>query len=175
MDIIDYMTEEKQKSKKIEEIKEQLEQCEKQKAEYLAGWQRARADFINYKKEETERISSSIFYVYINIISKIMPILDDFERAEKEASKVLKDCQDSEIKKSFEGLLQTKKQIQDFLKSQKIEPIKAIGEKFDPNFHEAVEEVEEKDKETGIIIEEIQKGYTLEDKVIRPAKVKVVK
>ena len=141
-----------------------LEQCEKQKEEYLAGWQRARADFLNYKKEEMERISGLIVYAHEEILIKLLPILDDFDRAEKE----IKD------EASLKGVNQIKNQLQDLLKSYGIEEMKSLGQKFDPNFHEAVEQVEGKG-EFGIIIEETQKGYLIQGRVLRAAKVKVAK
>ena len=141
-----------------------LEQCEKQKEEYLAGWQRARADFLNYKKEEMERISGLIVYAHEEILIKLLPILDDFDRAEKE----IKD------EASLKGVNQIKNQLQDLLKSYGIEEMKSLGQKFDPNFHEAVEQVEGKG-EFGIIIEDTQKGYLIQGRVPRVAKVKVTK
>jgi len=151
------------------DLKKKLEDCQKKKDEYLAGWQRARADFLNYKKEEMERIKEILKYGNENLISKILPILDNFEKAEKEIP------DDKKNDKLLEGILQIKTQFQDFLKNQGIEEIKTTGEKFDPNFQEVVEEVEAKDKESGTIIEETQKGYTIHGKVVRPAKVKISK
>ncbi len=157
------------------EEKKALEKCQKEKEGYLAGWQRARADFLNYKKEEMERISGLVGYSQAEMILRILPILDNFDKAEKETSKVLNEHSCPELKDAVQGFLQIKTQIQDFLKSLGIEAIKSKGEKFDPNFHEAVETIKTKDKESGKIIEEIQKGYKLHNKVIRPAKVKVTK
>ncbi len=153
----------------IEELKKKLEECQKKRDEYLAGWQRARADFLNYKKEEMERIKEILKYGNENLILKILPILDNFELIEKKLPENLKNDE------NLKGVLQTKTQFQDFLKNQGIEEIKTIGEKFDPNFQEVVEEVEVKDKESGTIIEETQKGYILNGKVLRPAKVKIAK
>ncbi len=152
-----------------EELEKKLEECQKQKDEYLAGWQRSRADFLNYRKDELTRVGEILKYANLDLILKILPILDNFDLVEKNLPANLKN--DNNIK----GLLQIKTQILDFLKNQKIEEIKTLGEKFDPNFHEAVEEEEIKDKESGIVVEEIQKGYTLHGKVIRPAKIKVSK
>jgi molecular chaperone GrpE len=160
------MTDDKEK---IEELKKKGEECQKQKDEYLAGWQRARADFLNYKKEEMERFKEVLKYGNENLILKILPILDNFEKAEREIPDVQKND------KFLEGLFQIKTQIQDFLKNHGVEEIKTIGEKFDPNFMEVVGEVEVKDKKSGTMIEETQKGYLLNGKVIRPAKVKVAK
>ena len=161
----------------IEELKKKLEECEKLKDEYLAGWQRERADFLNYKREELERIGEILKYTNVGLILNILPILDNFEIAEKKLPEDLK--ADVNIK----GILQIKNQILDFLKNQGIEEIKTVGEKFDPNFHEAVEEIEPssakategKDIKSGIIVEEIQKGYKIHGKVLRPAKVRVAK
>lgn len=152
-----------------EELKKELEKCQSQKEQYLAGWQKARADFLNYKKEEIERLSEFLKYANEELILKILPILDNFEKAEKERPAELKDNQ------YLKGIFQIKRQLQDFLKNQGVEEIKINNEKFDPTFQEAVEEVEVKDQESGRIIEEVQKGYQLHGKVIRPAKVKVIK
>lgn len=151
------------------DLKKKLEDCQKKKDEYLAGWQRARADFLNYKKEEMERIKEILKYGNENLILKILPILDNFEKAEKEIPG------DKKNDKLLEGILQIKTQFQDFLKNQGIEEIKTVGEKFDPNFQEVVQEIEKADCESGTVIEETQKGYILNGKVIRPAKVKVAK
>ena len=154
---------------KIEELNKKLEENEKIKKEYLAGWQRSRADLLNYKKEETERIASILKYANEDLILKILLILDNIYIAENKIPDDLKN--NSWVK----GILQVKTQILDFLKNQGVDEIKALGEKFNPNFHEAIEEVDVQDKEQGIIIEEIQKGYKLQGKVIRPAKVRVTK
>ena len=153
----------------LDQLKKKLEECQKLKDEYLAGWQRERADLLNYKKEEMERIGEIIKYADVGLILKILPILDNFEIAEKKSLENLKN--DDNIK----GLLQIKTQLQDFLKNQGVEEIKSVGERFDPNFHEVVEEVETKEKESGIIIEEIQKGYKIHGRLLRPAKVRVAK
>ncbi len=152
-----------------EDLIARLKECQKLKKEYLDGWQRARADFLNYKKAETERISEILKYRVEELNSKILLILDNFNFAEKKLPKELEN--DEYIK----GIFQIKKQFQDFFKNQGIEEIKTIGEKFDPNFHEVIEEVESKDKKPGIIVSEIKKGYILHGKIIRPAKVKIAK
>jgi molecular chaperone GrpE len=163
------VSEEDKNKTDIEELKKKLEECERKASEYLAGWQRARADLLNYRKEELERVGELIKYADVGIILKILPILDNFEMAEKKLPENLKN--DENIK----GVLLIKNQIQDFLKSQDVEEIKSVGEKFDPNWHEVVEEIEKKDKEAGIIIEEIQKGYKIHGRLLRPARVKVAK
>lgn len=137
--------------------------------EYLAGWQRCQADFENYKKQETERVKKLLEYGAEDVALKILPILDNFELVEKNLPKELKDND------YIKGILQIKFQIQDILKSQGVEEIKGVGERFNPNLHEVIKEVEVKNKASGIITEEVQKGYKLNDKVIRPSKVKITK
>ena len=155
--------------KKIEDLEKKLKECQEQKDEYLAGWQRSRADFLNYKKEELERIEGIFKYANVDLILKALPILDNFYLVEKKLPENLRDNED------VKGIFQIKTQLQDFLKNQRVEEIKSVGEKFDPNFHEVVGAEELKDKEPGVIIEETQKGYILNGRVLRPAKVKVSK
>jgi molecular chaperone GrpE len=166
--------EKKEKELNLEELKKKLEECKKQKAEYLAGWQRSRADFLNYKKEEIERIEEILKYANEELILKFLPILDNFYLVEKKLPENLK--KDESVK----GILQVKIQILDLLKRQGVEEIKVkIGDKFNPNFQEAVEvesaSAEASADKAGTILEEIQKGYTLNGRVLRPAKVKVAK
>lgn len=134
-----------------------MEQDElKQKCEeYLNGWKRERADFLNYKKEEIERINALVKYANEEIILKLLPVLDNLCLATNH----IKD----------EGVLQIKKQLEDFLAKEGIEHIEVVGKPFDPNTMEAIEG----DGQT--VAEEVQRGYTLHGKLIRPAKVKVTK
>ncbi len=170
---------EEKKELTLEELRQKLEDCEKKKEEYLAGWQRTKADFLNYKREETERTGELLKYGSAEIFLKILPILDNFDVAihlnpasfKEEKSFDNQDKKDKVIK----GFLQIRKQLQDFLKEQGVEEIKSVGCKFDPNFHEVVEELKIQDKESGTIVQEIQKGYTMNGRLLRPAKVKVVK
>lgn len=156
------MTDDKEEKKELS-----LEECQKQRDEYLAGWQRARADLLNYKKEEMERFAEIMKYAGEEFILKILPVLDNFHLIEKNLSEDLK--RDESVK----GILQLRKQIEDFLKSQGVEEIDTGGKAFDPNFHEAVET--EEGEESGKIAEEVQKGYTIQGRILRPAKVKVIK
>jgi len=166
------------------DISRELEECQKLKDEYLTGWQRERADFLNYKKGELERVGEILKYADVGLVLKVLPILDNFEIAEKKLAENLKVDElrssspfaDARVNdENIKGLLQIKNQILDFLKNQGVEEIKSLGEKFNPNFQEIVEIVETKDKESGVVIEEIQKGYKIHGRLLRPAKVKVAK
>ena len=153
----------------LEDLKNKLEQCEKTRDEYLAGWQRAKADFLNYKKEESERLDGILVFIKAGWILKLLDIYDNFERAEKFIPAL---ANDSEWVK---GILQIENQFNNFLKEDGIEEIKAEGEKFNPEFHESIEEIEKEGAESGMIAEVLEKGYLLNGRVIRPVKVKVVK
>ena len=159
----------KEEAPPAEDLKKLLEDCQKQRDEYLAGWQRARADFLNYKKEEVERFKEIINFAGEEMILRVLPLLDNLYLAEKHLSDDLKDNE------YVKGLLQIKTQFLDFLKSQGIEPIEALGKKFDPQFHEVVKETELKDKESGTVVEEVQKGYLIGGKLLRPVKVIIAK
>lgn len=143
---------------KIEELKESLEKCEQEKEEYLSGWKRSRANFLNYKKGEQERLEKVKEEAKKGFILKILPVLDSFDRAEE----------NTELK---EGVQQIKKELQSILAREGVERIDT-SQKFDPNLHEAVEQLPS-DKEKGTIIEEVTAGYKYKDQVIRAAEVKV--
>jgi len=153
-----------------EDLKKQIEQCEKLKGQYLEGWQRTMAEFLNYKKEETERIGKILEYSIESLILKILPVLDSFELAEKKIPEDLR-----EKNEYVKGLLQIKKQLEAFLETQGVKKMECLGEKFNPRFHEIVEEVKVEGKEELVIIEEVEKGYFINNKILRPAKVKITK
>ena len=158
-----------EEEKTTEEAQEQLEKATKERDEYLAGWQRSRADLMNYKKEEMERISGLMRYAQEELLLKLLPVLDNLERAERQASQ-----QDKESS-TVQGCLLVISQLREFLKSQGVEALHAEGEKFNPELHEAMEEEIAEGKEPGVVLEEIEKGYLLLGKLLRPAKVKVAK
>lgn len=144
--------------------KKELEKLKKETEEYLAGWKRERADFLNFKKDEAQRVERYINIVKEEFILDFLPILDNIYLAEKELPK------DSNWTKGFLGI---KAQMLDFLREQGVKEIDCHNKEFDPNFHEAVEYCKGKNPEA--IIEVIQKGYILNNKVIRPTRVKINK
>jgi molecular chaperone GrpE len=165
---------EEKKESDVENLKKQLQECQNLKDEYLAGWQRTRADLLNYKKDEMERVGDVLKYACEGLVLKMLPLLDNFEIALQNFAKQNLGGQ-AENSSIVGGFSQIKKQFQDFLKEQGVQEIKSVGEKFDPNLHEVVEEIEAEGKESGTILEEVQKGYTINGRLLRPAKVKVVK
>ncbi len=149
-----------------------IEVLKKQAEEYLNGWKRAKADYLNLKKEmETQNKEIKEWLSKVMIIP-LLGIMDGLEKAFAEIPENLKS------EPWIKGVASIKKQADDYLKAQKVEPIMAKGEKFDPMKHEAVESVGPDDSvgvrgESGIIAEELQKGYLINGEVLRPAKVKV--
>jgi len=138
--------------------------AKKPKENYLAEWKRERADFLNYKKQESERLQRYIGIAKEELLLDLLPVLDNMYLAERELP------EDSDWSKGFLGI---KAQLIGFLKKQGVEEIDCLNKEFDPHLHEAVAEV--KGEKPGIIKEIILKGYILNNKVIRPSKVKVSK
>ncbi len=166
-----------------EELKKKLEETQKQRDEYLAGWQRARADFLNHKKEERERMQEFIKFAEEELLSELLPIVDNLELAFVQL-KILNSNEGLGGKEDAvsKGFSQIAMQLKSFLKDHQVEELKAEGEKFNPEFHEAAGEVESPSTgsgqagiESGTIVEVLSRGYTLHGKLIRPAKVKVAK
>lgn len=150
----------------IEELQKKLEACEKEREEYLNGWKRAKADFINYQKDEAKRAEAIVAFSNESLIWELLAVLDSFN-----LSLAVLDKENENVKKGVEIIYF---QLEALLKKHGLEQIQSIDMKFDPSQHEAMEEVES-DKESGTVIEELTKGWKLHGKVIRPARVKVAK
>jgi len=151
------------------DVQEQLEKAEAQAAEYLNGWQRTQAEFSNYKKrQETERAQMRM-RASADVLRKLLPVADDFERALSTLPIEFNKLTWSE------GILLIKYKLDAILVSEGVEPIETGGQAFDPRYHEAVTHEEAAGYEEGHIIGEVQKGYTLGERVLRPALVRVAK
>ena len=149
---------------------QELEKLKQERDEYLDGWKRAKADFINYKREEDDRMRMLAEYARSAVVLRVLPILDSLARAEKE---IPADQKDSQVVKGF---LQIVSQWREFLKQEGIAEIETVGKPFNPALHEALSEVERVEGgESGMIVEEVEKGYIRDGMVLRPAKVKVTK
>jgi molecular chaperone GrpE len=130
-------------------------------------YMRVQADYDNFRRRSRQEKEDFAKYASVKLIEQLLPIVDNFERA-LAASKSAKDF-DVLIK----GIEMTAKQLDQVLESEGLKSIESVNQPFNPDFHQAIMQVESEDHEEGIIVEEIQKGYTLKDKVIRPAMVKV--
>ena len=156
-----------------EEDIETLKQClaeEKEKAEgYLANWQRSEADLINYKRRSDQEKEEIGKYSNASLILNLLPVLDDLERAFTSIPPNL-------VQLTWvDGIRLIERKLQASLEMQGVSPIKALGEPFDPNFHEAVTYEDSDEHEEGQIIAEVRKGYQIGSRVLRPALVRVAK
>jgi molecular chaperone GrpE len=130
-------------------------------------YMRVQADYDNFRRRSRLEKEDFAKYASMKLIEQLLPIVDNFERA-LAASQQAKDY-DALIK----GIEMTAKQLDQVLESEGLKSIESVNQPFNPEFHQAIMQVESEEHEEGIIIEEIQKGYMLKDKVIRPAMVKV--
>ncbi|NQT47977.1 MAG: nucleotide exchange factor GrpE [Chloroflexi bacterium] len=146
---------------------EQALEEEKAKAErYLANWRRAEADFDNYKKRVEQERSENAKFAHISLVLSLLPIIDDFDRAFGTLMPSLAGLT------WIDGIRLIGRKLQANLEARGLTEIKCLGEQFDPLYHEAVMQVE---GEEGKVVAELQKGYKLYDRVIRPALVVVGK
>ncbi|GIV63548.1 MAG: nucleotide exchange factor GrpE [Chloroflexota bacterium] len=148
-------------------LQQELQNAQNQCKEYFEGWQRERADFMNYKKR-VERDQAQLHQVITaNIIKKFLVVLDDMERAIKNRPA------DAEQQEWWNGVDLIYRKLQSILEAEGIQPIAAAGDLFDPNLHEAISHEESSEVQSGHIIEVVQQGYRLGDRVVRPALVRV--
>ena len=161
---------EKVKAEVVKLIKE-LGKCQKEKDEYLVGWKRERANFLNYKKDELQRIREAENLIKRELILKVLDVLDSFDRAESGISQGMLDNQ------VIQGFLKIKTQLENFLDQQGVREIECReGGRFNPAFCDAVQTVETNSREkNGTIEQVIQRGYEMEGELLRPVKVKVFK
>lgn len=155
----------------IEELRNKLEEAEKLKDEYLAGWQRQKADFINYQKDALKQAQEIVKYANEDLVSDLLVVLDSFDIS---INSLKTDGLTETEKRIIQGLELIKAQLEDVMRRKGLKPIEAIGQQFNPQFHEIVEEIDGNES-PGIIVEEVIRGYELNGKVIRPSKVKIVK
>ncbi|MDD5039883.1 MAG: nucleotide exchange factor GrpE [Patescibacteria group bacterium] len=146
----------------------ELQKTQQRMEEYLDGWKRAKADYLNLKKESEKREKEIVQFANAGLILELMPIYDNFKLAWQHIPE--------EHRKNdtwLKGIEHIKRQFADLLKNLGIEEIKTVGEKFDPEFHDAVAKEKREGAVPGTIIEEVKGGYKLYDKVLEHAKVKV--
>jgi len=146
----------------IEVLKQALAEAKEKAQANLAGWQRAQADFINYKRRSEQEMAEVSKFANATLMLSLLPILDDLERALAAIPPRLANAN------WVDGVRLIWHKLQTTLEAQGLTPIKALGEPFDPNFHEAVRQGKGKE---GIVVGELLKGYKLHDKVIRAARV----
>lgn len=155
--------------KTLKKLRADLKQAKKEKEEYLNGWQKERADFANYRKDEESRKTMLSESMRERIISRFLTVADSFSMAF--ANKEAWEKVDLNWRKGVEYIYA---QMQNVFEEYGVKSIGEVGEIFDPNIHESIETVETDKKEDNHKISTvIQKGYKLGERVIRPARVNV--
>ena len=145
-----------------------LEQLEKEHETLKSQYVRIAADFENFRKRQSRDHDDLKVQLISKALSAILPIVDNFERARQQLKPENEEAQT--LHRSYQGLY---KQLVDVLKQQGVSPMRVVGQNFDPNLHEAVLREPSDEYKEDIIIEELQRGYNLEGKVLRHALVKV--
>ena len=135
-------------------LEAQLAEAKANAAANLEGWQRTLAEFANARKRMDKQRAEAYSTATADAASKLLPVIDDFDRA---------------IDNWFEGLRLIQKKLASILENASIERIITVGQPFDPNVHEAILQEPSDEYESGIIIRELQSGYKVGDRVIRPA------
>ncbi len=148
----------------------EMERLKTEAATNLDGWQRALAEFANYKRRSEAERSQLAFLTGVKIIEKLLPIIDDFDRA---LANLPADLQGNGW---IEGVTLTQRKLITLLQDEGVTPIAVTpGETFDPSIHEAVTHEESEQLKEGQVIAELQKGYRIGERVLRPAFVRVAR
>ena len=159
-EVVEEKTAEELLQEKVDKLEEELKQSEDK---YL----RLYAEFENFKRRKNKEIETNNVYKSQKVITEILPSLDSLERALQVES------DNEEIKSLLKGVEMVYEGLLNVLKSEGVELIETENAQFDPNYHHAVMQEEDSEKESGAILDTFQKGYKLKDRVIRPAMVKV--
>lgn len=144
-----------------EELRQQLEAAQEQAEQHLAAWQRAQADYQNLKKRSQNEVQERVFHTTSALLLELLPVVDDFERALEAGAQ-------PDSASWLEGLHMIQRKLYQFLERTGVQPIATEGQPFDPNFHEAVGQ---SPGPAGQIITQVEKGYLIGQRVLRPARV----
>lgn len=154
----------------IEELKEKIGELEKQNEEYLNGWKRAKADYINFKNEQEKRSSDMASIARITSLLQYLPVLDNFRKAFKHLPDDMKGSD------WVKGIEQIYKQLREIMKTMGVEEITdLVGKPFDPSLHQAVGDEYNDQFEEEYITQEVDAGYMHNGTLVAPAKVIVNK
>ncbi|MDQ4036158.1 MAG: nucleotide exchange factor GrpE [Chloroflexota bacterium] len=153
-------------AERIEQLERELEDVRRSDEEHRNNWHRSAADFANYKRRTDEERMTLTQFSNAVLIGKLLGVLDDFDRA---LDNVPAEAHDPWV----EGVRLTERKLRNVLESEGVAPIEAVGQPFDPNLHEAVAHEETAEHRDNDVIGEVQRGYRLHDRVIRPSLVRV--
>jgi molecular chaperone GrpE len=154
-------------SEEIDQLREQLEAAQQELGETKAGWQRTAADFANYRRRTEHDREQMLGLANEALLSKTLTVADDFDRAIANMPDDLRGIS------WVEGVAAIDRKLRALLESEGLTPIEAIGKPFDPREHEAVVQEERDDVADGTVVAELQRGYRIRDRVLRPAMVAV--
>lgn len=158
-----------QTSPELNSLKEELARISKRSEEYLEGWKRAKADYLNLQRESEKRNTEFIQYANAALLAGLLPIIDHFKLALRHIPV------EHQQEPWVAGFQHVEKQFRDYLQKLGIEEMNSVGEHFDPAKHEAVVYEKHQGTPSDVIFEAVRPGYTLHDKVIQVAQVKVAK
>jgi len=148
-------------------LEEQLLAAQAEAAKNLDGWMRAQAEFANARKRMEKQRGETYLNATADMATKLLPVLDDFERALDNIPAAI--SEDSWL----EGIQLVQRKLLTILDGLSVKPIDAVGQPFDPNYHEAIMQEPSDEYESGMVSKELQKGYQLGERVIRPSLVYV--
>jgi len=154
-------------SAEVEQLRRELELSQQEAAETKQNWQRTAADFANYKRRTEQDREQMLGIANEVLLSKLLVIVDDFDRAIANMPAELRTLG------WVEGIAAIDRKLDVLLSSEGLTPIEAVGKQFDPHEHEAVVREERSDVADGTVVAELQRGYRIRDRVLRPAMVVV--
>jgi molecular chaperone GrpE len=159
----------------IEEFKKQIEKLEKEKDDYLKGWQQERADVLNYKRREEERMDGAIKFANQSLLKELISVLDnfDFTFSNLESLQKEENAKSKNWETMLKGIYLIKSSLERIVKEYGLVKIDSLGKVFDPTLHEAINYIKDSNQPPDIITEELQSGYSLNGRTIRSAKVVV--
>jgi molecular chaperone GrpE len=156
-------------AEQLDQLKKALAEKEKEAEELYDRLLRKQAELENYRKRVAKDKAETIKFATENLIQDLLPVMDDFERAIEAGDST------TDPKALHEGIKLIFNQLQTVLSKAGLEGVNAVGEKFDPAKHEAVRMIESQEHEDSTVLEEMRKGYTLNNRILRPSMVAVAK
>jgi len=165
----DEIIEEVGQDNKLKKLRKELKEAKQKQEEYLLGWQKARAEYANYKTQEEKTSANKRARMKAEIVEDFLPVLDSFDMAMSN-----KDVWNSVDENWRKGIESIRSQLLSTLERHGLSEISEVNVDFDPSLHESVEHIQVKDKKDDHkVLEIVQKGYRIDDEIIRGAKVRV--
>jgi molecular chaperone GrpE len=158
---------EKVAQEQVSEVELELGQLRKESEENYQRYLRAQADFDNFRRRSRQEKEEFAKYASLKVIEQLLPVVDNLERA------LIAGKDGNDYEAFLKGVEMISRQLDQTLANEGLQAMNAVGQPFNPEFHQAIMQVESEEHEEGIVVEEVQKGYLLKDKVLRPAMVKV--